>query len=162
MTDKLLMDRIQRIFTDRRFIFVCLLVILVTMSAYFALNYQYHLENPNTAVILKNYPVGQQVAVSGAVGNIQNGGFTISDMYHGIDVNYTIISVEKVSPGDQAEVLGILGNNYLVTANKILIIPSFDYSFMLIRSAIVALLFIFFFNHYWSFDFKIMEFRRRR
>jgi hypothetical protein len=162
MTDKHLIYSFQRIFTDRKFIFVCLLIILVSMSAYFALNYQYHLENPNTAVILKDYPVGQPVAVSGAVTNVQNGSFTISDMYHGLNVNYTIISVEKVSPGDQAEVLGILGNNYVVNANKVLITPSFDYSFMLIRSAIVALIFLYFFNRYWSFDFKLMEFRRRR
>ena len=162
MTDKRLMHRIQRIFTDRRFIFICLLIILVTISAYFSLNYQNHLENPNTAVILKNYPVGQPMAVSGSVANVQNGSFTISDMYHGIDVNYTIISGESVSPGDQTEVLGILGNNYLVNANKILITPAFDYSFMLIRSAIVALIFLFFFNRYWSFDFKLIEFRRRR
>jgi putative flippase GtrA len=162
MTDKLLKQRIQRIFTDRRFIFVGLLIILILMSFYFAMNYQKHLENPDTAVILKSYPLGQTVAVGGGVLNVQNGSFIISDMYHGVDVNYTIISDIKVSPGDQAEALGILETNNRINATKILVIPSFEYDFMLLRSAIVAIIFLFFFNHYWSFDTKRMEFRRRR
>ena len=162
MTDKALNQRFQRILTDRKFIFIGLLIILVLMSIYFAFNYQNHLQNPNTAVILKSYPLGQTVAVSGVVANVQEDSFTLSDMYHGIDVNYTIISGEKVSAGDQVEVLGILGNGDRVNASKVLVTPAFDYDFMLLRSALVALIFLFFFNRYWSFDFKKMVFRRRR
>jgi putative flippase GtrA len=162
MTDKTLNQRVQRVLTDRKFIFIGLLIILVLMSIYFALNYQNHLQNPNTAVILKSYPLGQTVAVSGAVTNVQDGSFTLSDMYHGIDVNYTIISGVNVSAGDQVEVLGILGNGNRVNAGKVLVTPSFDYDFMLLRSALVALIFLFFFNMYWSFNFENMEFRRRR
>ncbi len=151
-----------KILTDRKFIFFGLLVILILMSVYFASNYQKHLENPNTSIILKNYPLGETVAVSGTVAEVHDGGFTLSDMYHGFEVNYTIISGEKISPGDQAEVLGILGPSNSVNATKILVITSFDYSFMLFRSAIVAILFVIFFLYYWSFDIGNFEFRRRR
>jgi len=132
------------------------------MSLYFAFNYQKHLENPTTAIILKNYPLGETVAVSGTVAELHDNGFTVSDMYHGFDVHYNINSSEKVSLGDQVEVLGILGPSNNVNATKLLVTSSFDYNFMLFRSAIVALIFAFFFLRYWSFDTTKLEFRRRR
>lgn len=148
--------------TDRRFIFFGLLILLILMSFYFAFNYQKHLENPNTAIILKSYPLGETVAVSGVVSEVHDGGFSVSDMYHGYDISYTIISSEKVSPEDQVEVLGVLEPLNHVNALKILVVPSFDYSFMLFRSAIVGLIFIVFFLYYWRFDLGKLEFRRRR
>lgn len=153
---------IRNILTDRRFIFFGLLIILILMSFYFALNYQKHLENPTTAIILKSYPLGETVAVSGTVAEIHDDGFTVSDMYHGFEVSYSINSGEKVLPGDQVEVLGILGPSNSVNATKILVISSFDYNFMLFRSAIMAMIFAFFFLRYWSFDIGKLEFRRRR
>lgn len=147
---------------DRRFIFFGLLIVLIILSVYFASNYQKHLENPNTSTIVKNYPLGETVAVSGVVSDVHEGGFNLSDEYHGMDINYTVTSEENVSKGDQVEVLGILQPSYRVNATKILVITSFDYSFMLLRSALVALIFLFFFFRYWEFDLKKLEFRRRR
>lgn len=147
---------------DRRFIFFGLLIVLIILSVYFASNYQNHLENPNTSTIVKNYPLGETVAVSGVVSDVHEGGFNLSDEYHGMDINYTVTSEENVSKGDQVEVLGILQPSYRVNATKILVITSFDYSFMLLRSALVALIFLFFFFRYWEFDLKKLEFRRRR
>jgi len=155
-------SRMGKLVKDRRVIFFCLLIVLIVLSLYFASNYQKHLENPNTSIIINNYPLGESVAVSGVVADIHDGSFNLQDTYHGINVNYTIISGEHVSKGDQVEVLGILQPSYQVNATKILIISSFDYSFMLFRSALVALIFIFFFFHYWEFDLKKLEFRRRR
>jgi hypothetical protein len=155
-------EMMRKIVTDRRFIFFGLLILLILMSFYFESNYQKHLENPTTAIILKSYPLGETVAVSGVVKEVHDGGFSVSGMYHGFDVSYTIVSDEKVSPGDQAEVLGVLEPANHVNAAKVLVVPSFDYSFMLFRSAIVGLIFIVFFLYYWSFDLKKLEFRRRR
>ena len=147
---------------DRRFIFFGLLIVLIILSVYFASNYQKHLENPNTSIIVKNYPLGETVAVSGVVSDVHDGDFNLSDEYHGMDINYTITSGEHVSKGDQVEVLGILQPSYRVNATKILVITSFEYSFMLLRSALVAVIFLFFFFRYWEFDLKKLEFRRRR
>lgn len=147
---------------DRRVIFFGLLIVLIALSLYFASNYQKHLENPNTSIIINNYPLGETVSVSGVVGDVHDGNFKLQDTYHGMIVNYTIISGQQVSKGDQVEVLGILQPSYQVNATKILIISSFDYSFMLLRSGLVALIFLFFFFHYWEFDLEKLEFRRRR
>lgn len=152
----------RKILTDRKFIFLGLLFLLILMSFYFSSNYQKHLENPNTAIILKNYPLGETVAVSGVVSEVHDGGFSVSDMYHGLEISYTIISDEKVSRGDQVEVLGTLEPSNHVLASKILVVSSFDYTFMLFRSAVVGIIFIVFFLYYWSFDVNTFEFRRRR
>jgi hypothetical protein len=155
-------SRIGKLVKDRRFIFFGLLIVLVILSLYFASNYQNHLENPNTSIIIKSYPLGETVAVAGVVTDVHDGGFNLQDTYKDIVVNYTIISGEHVSNGDQVEVLGILQPSYTVNATKILVISSFDYSFMLFRSALVALIFLFFFFRYWEFDLNKFEFRRRR
>jgi hypothetical protein len=151
---------IKKILTDRKFIFTFLIVIFILLSVYYASNYQKHLENPNTGVILKNYPRGDIVAVSGEITAVNNNSFLLLDQYHGIKVNYTVFSSEKVKLGDQAEVLGVLGNFNQITAQKILVVTNFDYLFMIVRSAIVVLIFVFFFRRYWRYDFKKLEFRR--
>lgn len=150
----------KNLLKNRKFIFIVLLLALILLVAYYISNYEQHLENPNTGIILKSYPLGQTVAVSGDVTSVGDGYFTIQDDYHNIQVNYTVYSPEKLSVGDEAEVLGTLGSNYQISASKILIITSFDYNFMLLRSGIAVLIFLFFFFRYWRFDFKKFEFRR--
>ena len=151
---------LKKFFSHKKIIFIGLLLAFIFLSVYYASNYQQHLENPNTGVILKSYPIGETVAVSGVVTEVHNDGFTILDSYHGIGVNYTVHSTEKVSINDQIEVLGTLEDSYHISASKILVISSFDYNFMLLRSGIALLIFLFFFRRYWRFDFKKMEFRR--
>lgn len=153
---------IKKLLNNRKFIFIVLLMALVLLTAYYVSNYQQHLENPNTSIILESYPLGQTVAVSGDVTNVNNGSFTLLDEYHYTRVNYTVYSPEKLSVGDEAEVLGTLEDNYQISASKILVITSFDYNFMLLRSGIAVLIFLFFFFRYWRFDFKKFEFRRVR
>ena len=152
--------RIKSFFTSRKLIFIGLILALIFLSSYYELNYQNHLENPNTAIIIKNYPIGDTVAVSGNVRDVYNGSFILTDTYHQTEVNYTIYSNQKVSTGDSVEVLGVLGNSYTITASKLLVISSFDYLFMIFRSAIILLIFIYFFRRYWIFDIEKMEFRR--
>jgi hypothetical protein len=151
---------LKKFFSKKKIIFIGLLLAFIFLSFYYASNYQQHLENPNTGVILKSYPIGETVAVSGVVTEIHNDGFTLSDSYHGIEINYTVYSTEKVFINDQIEVLGTLEDSYQISASKILVISSFDYNFMLLRSGIALLIFLFFFRRYWHFDFKKMEFRR--
>jgi len=151
----------KKILTNRIFIFFGLLLVLILLSGYYAANYQNHLQYPNTAVILKNYPAGETVSVTGSVIKINNiKSFIVTDSYHGKVVYYTVYSSEKVSIGDQIEVLGVLGNSYQINASKILSVSTFDYKFLLLRSFIAFLIFFFFFRRYWRFDFRKMEFRR--
>ena len=155
-----LKSNIKRIVSDRKLIFIGLLLALILLSGYYELNYQQHLENPDTSIILKNYPIGESVAVSGNVREVYNDSFILSSNYHQFEVNYTVYSPENVSTGDTVEVLGVLGNSYQITASKILVISAFDYQFMIFRSAVLLLIFIYFFRRYWRFDFEKMEFRR--
>jgi cytochrome c-type biogenesis protein CcmE len=151
---------IIRVITNRKFILISLVLALILLCSYYESNYEQHLEYPDISNILKNYPIGQTVSVSGNVGDVYNGSFILSDVYHNIEVNYTVYSPEKVSRGDNVEVLGVLGNSYSITASKILVISGFDYHFMILRSVVVLLIFIYFFRRYWHFDFKKMVFRR--
>ena len=160
MTQEKPQSKLKNILTSRKFIFAGLLGLFILLSVYYVSNYQQHLEDPNTGIIVKNYPLGETVAVSGVVTAVQNDSFILLDNYHGIKVNYTIYSQNNVSNGDQVEVLGVLGNSYQIAPSKILIISSFDYNFMLLRSGIALLIFLFFFRRYWRFDFKKMMFRR--
>jgi cytochrome c-type biogenesis protein CcmE len=153
-------NKVKKVLTGRKFIFIALLLTLILLCSYYESNYQQHLENPNTATIIENYPIGQTVAVAGSVLNVQSDSFTILDEYHSTDVTYTILSTEKPSVGDEVEVLGVLGDSNTVVASKILVITNFDYDLMLLRSAIALLIFLFFFRRYWRFDFKKFEFRR--
>ena len=151
---------VKKILTNRAFIFFGLLLVIIILSGYYAANYENHLQYPNTAVILENYTAGETVSVTGSVIKINNNSFIVTDSYHGKVVYYTVYSSEKVSIGDQIEVLGILGNSYQINASKILSVSTFDYKFLLLRSFIAFLIFLFFFRRYWRFDFRKMEFRR--
>jgi hypothetical protein len=160
MTQETPNNTLKKILTSRKFIFITLLLALILLCTYYVSNYQQHLENPDTSIIIKNYPLGETVAVAGSVLEVNSDSFTILDEYHGTDVIYTIFSTDKPSVGDEVEVLGVLGNSYTVVASKILVITKFDYNFMLVRSAIAVLIFLFLFRRYWRFDFRKFEFRR--
>jgi hypothetical protein len=151
---------LKKFVTSRKFIFIALLLALILLCTYYVSNYQQHLENPNTSIIIKNYPLGETVAVAGSVLDVGSNSFTILDQYHGTDIVYTIFSTEKLSVGDEVEILGVLGASNTVVASKILVISKFEYNFMLLRSGIAVLIFLFFFRRYWRFDFKKFEFRR--
>jgi hypothetical protein len=130
------------------------------LCLYYNSNYQSHLEYPDSSLILKDYPLGGTVSVSGVVTNSYNDGFLLSDNYHGTAVNYHVLSNQKLEVGDEAEVLGTLIPNYTIKSSKILVITKFDYEFMLLRSFLVVIIFILLFRRYWRFNISRMEFRR--
>lgn len=132
------------------------------LCLYYNTNYQAHLEHPDSSMILKDYPLGETVSVSGRVTMIYGDGFLLSDNYHGTAVNYHVVSNHEVKVGDEGEVLGTLMPNYTVKASKILLITDFDYKFMLLRSFLVIIIFILLFRRYWRFNISRMEFRRLR
>lgn len=151
---------IKIILKSRAFIFTILMIVLVFLCLYYNSNYQSHLEYPDSSLILKDYPLGGTVSVSGVVTNSYNDGFLLSDNYHGTAVNYHVLSNQKLEIGDEAEVLGTLIPNYTIKSSKILVITKFDYEFMLLRSFLVVIIFILLFRRYWRFNISKMEFRR--
>ncbi|SCG85841.1 hypothetical protein [Methanobacterium congolense] len=136
------------------------MIVLMFLCLYYNSNYQSHLEYPDSSLILKDYPLGGTVSVSGVVTNSYNDGFLLSDNYHGTAVNYHVLSNQKLEVGDEAEVLGTLIPNYTIKSSKILVITKFDYEFMLLRSFLVVIIFILLFRRYWRFNISRMEFRR--
>ena len=136
------------------------MIVLMFLCLYYNSNYQSHLEYPDSSLILKDYPLGGTVSVSGVVTNSYKDGFLLSDNYHGTAVNYHVLSKQKLEVGDEAEVLGTLIPNYTIKASKILVITKFDYEFMLLRSFLVVIIFILLFRRYWRFNISRMEFRR--
>jgi hypothetical protein len=151
---------IKIILKSRAFIFTILMIVLMFLCLYYNSNYQSHLEYPDSSLILKDYPLGGTVSVSGVVTNSYNDGFLLSDNYHGTAVNYHVLSNQKLEVGDEAEVLGTLIPNYTIKSSKILVITKFDYEFMLLRSFLVVIIFILLFRRYWRFNISRMEFRR--
>ena len=154
--------KLKNIVKKRIFIFTVLAAILVLLCLYYNTNYQSHLEYPDSSMILKDYPLGETVSVSGEVTNRYGDGFRLSDNYHGVAVNYHVVSDQKLEVGDEAEVLGTLMPNYTVKSSKILVITKFDYKFMLLRSFLIIIVFILLFRRYWRFNISRMEFRRVR
>lgn len=136
------------------------MILLMLLCLYYNSNYQSHLEYPDSSMILKDYPLGETVSVSGAVTNSYSDGFLLSDNYHGTAVNYHVLSSQKLEVGDEAEVLGTLIPDYTIKSSKILVITKFDYDFMLLRSFVVVILLILLFRRYWRFDVSRMEFQR--
>ena len=136
------------------------MIVLMFLCLYYNSNYQSHLEYPDSSLILKDYPLGGTVSVSGVVTNSYNDGFLLSDNYHGTAVNYHVLSNQKLEVGDEAEVLGTLIPNYTIKSSKILVITKFDYEFMLLRSFLIVIIFILLFRRYWRFNISRMEFRR--
>ena len=136
------------------------MIVLMFLCLYYNSNYQSHLEYPDSSLILKDYPLGGTVSVSGVVTNSYNDGFLLSDNYHGTAVNYHVLSNQELEIGDEAEVLGTLIPNYTIKSSKILVITKFDYEFMLLRSFLVVIIFILLFRRYWRFNISKMKFRR--
>lgn len=147
--------------TERRITaLILLLTLLAGLCLYYHETYEAH-QYPDTEAILKNYPTGETVSVSGKVTSIFNGGFKLED-----DINknviYTVSSSHPVLEGDMVRISGILGSDYQISASRILVTPRWSNNFMLLRSLLAAIFLAWLFNHYWKFSTEKMEFQRRR
>lgn len=153
----------RNIITHHRFITILVLfLILVGLCIYYYDNFQNYQEHPGTGAVLKSYPAGEMVAVDGSITQTFPGGFYMVETYEGRLVTYKIISTDDVRPGDKAQVLGVLGPDYTVTANQIKITENWSYQFLLLRSFIALLFLLFIFHRYWSFNWEEKVFIRRR
>lgn len=138
-----------------------LLVILAGFCIYYQENYEAH-QYPDTAAILKSYPAGETVSVSGKVASTSSGGFKLQDTGTKKNVTYTVSSSYPVSPGDNVRLSGVLGPDYQISASRVLVTPKWSYEFLLLRSLLAFIFLAWLFNRYWKFNTKKMEFQRRK
>lgn len=146
---------------NRIIISIFLITALIGICFYYHFNFEYNEKYPSTDFILTNYPEGETVYVSGIFHGGYNGGFYIIDPSHK-KVIYKINSSFTAEDGDTISIIGTLGPSFTITPQKIIINNGWKEYFLLIRSGIIAIILFFIFWRYWKFDFKNMEFIRRR
>jgi hypothetical protein len=134
-----------------------LFLLLVGLCIYYNENFMMHQDYASQGAIMKNYPQGNLVVVSGSITKTFPDSFQLRDNYN----NFTIISSHKVSIGDRAEVYGLLSTDYQIDAKQINITPLWSYQFVIIRSLIAFLFLAFIFNRYWKLNPEKGLFQRR-
>ncbi len=152
-----------KIFKNRFFYIIILVLTLYLLSVYYADNIEKHHPYPAMQAIMTNYTVGEKVYVSGPVLKINdNGSFIIAAYYHKRNINFTIESPSYVKLKDDAYVYGILEPSYTVKSLKISIANKWDYLAVIIRSFLGLIILVLFFNRYWKLDMKKLLFIRRK
>lgn len=156
--------KIQRMFCkfQNRAVALILILILSLLCVYYYNNYEVNAEYPSVKTIISSYPEGEIVSVGGVVSGIYSNGFYLKDNFHGEKVVYKVNSSSKVEINDYVSVLGRLGPEYNIEPSKILVAKRWKEDFLLLRSAIGGIILLFIFWRYWKFDFKLMEFIRRK
>lgn len=139
-----------------------LFLILVGLCIYYQDNIWEKQLYPSTGVVVNYYPVGELVAVSGTVKETFNGGYYMDDYYMGRLITFKVYTNLKVNLGDKTQVLGVLGPDYQLIPDKIIVTEQWSYQFLLVRSFIALLFLVFIFHRYWRFDFTDYEFIRRK
>jgi hypothetical protein len=156
------MIKLTRIPHNRVIIFFTLFLILIGLCIYYNDNITAKQSYPTTGAVVKYYPEGQMVSVSGTVTGTFNNGFYIQDYYRDKSVTFRVYSDIKVSPGYKIGVIGVLGPDYQIKTQSITVTEKWSYQFVLLRSFLALLFLVFIFHRYWRFDLKTYEFVRRR
>ncbi|MDI6725249.1 MAG: hypothetical protein QMD61_11455 [Methanobacterium sp.] len=139
-----------------------LILVLFALFIYYSENYETQAQYPSTRTVLSDYPEGKMISVDGDVIAVYEGGFYLEDDYKGESVTYNVSSSSKVEMYDKVSVLGKLGPSYTVKVSKILVHKKWKEDFILYRSGIGGLFLAVIFFIYWKFDFKNLEFIRRK
>lgn len=156
------MSNFWAIITKHRVITILvLLLILAGLCSYYYDNFTNYQDNPGTGSIVKNYPEGEMVGVAGSVTETFQGGFYMEENYENRVVTYKVLTTVDIKPGDKAQVLGTMGPEYTVTAEKLKITEKWSYQFLFLRSFIALIFLIFIFNRYWKFNWKEKVFIRK-
>ncbi len=137
-----------------------LILILLILCLYYNHYHESTLEYPSTDSILSNYPEGSIISVSGTALRLNNNGFDLLDK--NCKTEYKIITSEHVNPGDNIQLIGVLGPSYTIKSTKMIVETAWSYEFVIQRSALALIFLVFIFFRYWKFDFKTFEFMRRK
>lgn len=164
--------------TKRLVVGIILIIALASLCVYYSNHYEEHLKYPSYRAILSDYPQDEVVNIGGTVTQVGADKFYLKDNYHGHTITmevltnnskskntnkYTPISIKTpISVNDRISVVGVLGSHYQIV--KVLhmdMTENWNYIFLLLRSFLALLFLVYIFNHYWRFDLKYFEFRRR-
>lgn len=133
---------------------------LLSLCIYY---YDYHEDNakyPSTYAIESYYPEGSLVFIEGTAIKQNKDGFYLRN--NNWDIEYKIISGKHIEPGDNVQLLGILGPSYTIKSIRVVVEPTWGFEFIIFRSALALIVLIFIFFRYWKFDFKTFELARRK
>ena len=139
-----------------------LLIVLIALCLYYANEIENQQQYPSYGAILTKHPTGALVHVYGTVIQTYSRGYNIREIYQDQQVTTHIQSSSIPAVGDKVDLLGTLGpDNTIISIRKIQISPLWKYNFILLRSFLALILLIYLFHHYWYFNAKKFEFRRR-
>ena len=134
-----------------------LVLVLLVLCIYHQMNHLHHKEYPLIKDIVANYPVylNESVALFGKVVDADKGSFNLLLHYaRKKEVIFSVLSEVSVQEGDRVEVLGTLGPDYRVTAEKIIVYKNWKYHFISIRSALAIPLLLFILLRNWRVDIR--------
>ncbi len=158
------MNTVQKILKSRAIIALSLLLILFLLCAYHQTNHEYHREYPSLKDIVANYEkyIGETASISGEVVGVHSATFQLLEREDGENTIFVVLpnSNVDVGVGDKVEVLGTLGPDYQISAEKMIVSKRWKHEFVYVRSFIALILLIFVFMRNWKFNIKRMEFVR--
>jgi len=158
------MNTVQKILKSRAIIALSLLLILFLLCAYHQTNHEYHREYPSLKDIVANYEkyIGETASISGEVVGVHSATFQLLEREDGENTIFVVLpnSNVDVDIGDKVEVLGTLGPDYQISAEKMIVSKRWKHEFVYVRSFIALILLIFVFMRNWKFNIKRMEFVR--
>lgn len=154
----------KKIPKSRAIIALSLLLILFLLCAYHQTNHEYHREYPSLKDIVPNYEkyIGETASISGEVVGVHSTTFQLLEREDGENTIFVVLpnSNVDVGVGDKVEVLGTLGPDYQISAEKMIVSKRWKHEFVYIRSFIALIFLIFVFMRNWKFNIKRMEFVR--
>jgi hypothetical protein len=162
------MTVVKRTLKSRAIISLSLFLILSLLCVYYQTNHEYHREYPSVKSIVANYSkyIGETVSVSGEVVGVDSTtAFQLLKKCEDGNRNaiFTVLHDPNVDVdiGDKVEILGTLGPNYQIYAEKIIVSKRWKHEFVYIRSFIALIFLILVFMRNWEFNIKRVEFVRR-
>lgn len=132
-----------------------LIVLLFMLCFYGNLEYKKHLPYPTGSMIAEDYQayIGKEVFIFGDVVEVRGGEAKIS-------AEKLIFSAAPLSVknGDLVEIVGILGENYVISVKQSLSYDRLSYYLVFIRSIVGAVILIAVFSTSWRFSWRRFRF----
>ena len=140
-----------------------LVSVLLFLCIYHEMNWEHHLEYPSIKDIVSDYPehLNEPIAIAGRVVHTDKSNFDLLLDYDGKEAIFSIWSEVSVQEGDRVEVLGALGPDYHVAAEKIIVYKKWKYYWVNIRSALAIPLLLFILLRNWRLDIRQLRLIRR-
>ncbi len=148
---------------NRIIIALLLLSVLIGLCFYYNNIYESNAKYPSAKSILTNYTQGEIVFISGDFAGTYDSGFYILNNFQNKKTIYKINSSYNATEGDIVSLIGVLGPSFTINnPQQIVINKKWKEDFLLYRSALIGIILLLLFWRYWKFDFRKMQFYRRK